>query len=101
MIELVQELESRLGFMLPEDYRQFLIGHHDPVLEQALLFKDPRSGVIDELLTVQEILQNDDDRQIGIPEKSLMHIGGNVLGGYLYLDCSKVTFGEVSYSENY
>jgi hypothetical protein len=30
-------------------------------------------------------LKNDDQQRLGIPEKSLMHIGGNLLGGYLYL----------------
>ncbi len=101
MLELVQELESRLGFTLPHDYRQFLIGHRDQNLEHSLLFKSPRPGVIDLLLTAQEILLNDDERKIGIPEKSLMHIGGNLFGGYLYLDVSMSRFGQVCYMENY
>lgn len=101
MTELVQELESRLGFPLPQDYRRFLIGHLSQNLEHSLLFKNPRSGVIDLLLTAQEILRNDDERRIGIPDESLMHIGGNLLGGYLYLDVSESGFGQVRYKESH
>ena len=30
-----------------------------------------------------------------------MHIGGNLLGGYLYMDVSDQGFGTVHYMENY
>ena len=97
----VQELEKRLGFLLPTDYREFLIAHRKATLGSALEFLPPRSGVIDFLLTADDILENDDQRQIGIPEKSLMHIGGNLMGGYLYLKVSEAAFGEVHYMEGY
>lgn len=97
----VQELENRLGFSLPTDYRDFLVAHHNSLLNHARLFISPRSGVIDSLLTADEILKNDDQKQIGIPEKSLMHIGGNLMGGCLYLKVSDKAFGEVHYMENY
>jgi hypothetical protein len=61
----------------------------------------PRFGVIDSLLTADEILKNDGKIQIGIPEKSLMHIGGNLMGGYLYLKVSDEAFGEIYYMESY
>jgi hypothetical protein len=61
----------------------------------------PRSGVIDSILTADEILQNDDQKQIGIPEQSLLHIGGNLMGGYLYLKISEDAFGQIHYMENY
>ena len=82
MKERVQELESRLGFRLPDDYRQFLAAHGDSLLDHDLLFKPPRSGIVSELLTVNQILENDGNGRIGIPEKSLMHIGHNLMGGY-------------------
>ncbi|HRI14070.1 MAG TPA: SMI1/KNR4 family protein [Verrucomicrobiota bacterium] len=101
MEALVQELEKRLGFSLPADYRGFLVAHRHSLLDCARLFRSPRSGVIDLLLTADEILKNDDRKVIGIPEKSLMHIGGNLLGGYLYLKVSDEAFGEIHYMENY
>jgi len=61
----------------------------------------PRSGVIDSLLTAEEILENDGQDRVGIPEKSLLHIGGNLMGGYLYLKLSDDAFGQVHYMENY
>lgn len=61
----------------------------------------PRSGVIDSLLTADEVLKNADHECVGIPEKSLMHIGGNLMGGYLYLMLSDEAFGEIHYMENY
>jgi hypothetical protein len=97
----VQELEKRLGFSLPAGYRDFLVAHHDSLLDCARLFMAPRSGVIDSLLTAEEILKNDDQGRIGIPEKSMMHIGGNLMGGYLYLKVSAEAFGEIHYMENY
>ena len=97
----VEELEKRLGFSLPTDYRDFLVGHHDSLLDCARLFRSPRSGVIDSLLTADEILENHEQKRVGIPEKSLMHIGGNLMGGYLYLKVSNEAFGEIHYMENY
>lgn len=101
MNERVAELERRLGFQLPDLYRQFLWTHTDSLLDAALIFDAPRSGVIDELLTVEQILKNDECDRIGIPEQSLLHIGGNLMGGYLYLKVSENSFGEVHYSEQY
>jgi len=101
MNERVTELERRLGFQLPDLYRQFLQTHTDSLLEASLIFDAPRSGVIDELLTVEQILKNEESERIGIPEQSLLHIGGNLMGGYLYLKVSEKSFGEVHYSEQY
>jgi hypothetical protein len=97
----VLELEKRLGIRLPADYRNFLVAHRDSLLDCARLFMPPRSGVIDSILTADEILQNDDQKQIGIPEQSLLHIGGNLMGGYLYLKISEDAFGQIHYMENY
>src|SRR5947207_2763776 len=97
----VLELEKRLGVRLPADYRDFLVVHCCSLLDCARLFMPPRSGVIDSLLTADEILKNVDQEQIGIPEKSLMHIGGNLMGGYLYLKVSDDAFGEIHYMEAY
>ena len=96
----VLELEKRLGIRLPEDYRNFLVAHRDSLLDHARLFLPPRSGVVDSLLTADEILKND-DQQIGIPERSLMHIGGNLLGGYLYMKISSDALGQIYYMESY
>ncbi|MBL9201667.1 MAG: SMI1/KNR4 family protein [Opitutaceae bacterium] len=96
----VVELEKRLGTRLPTDYRTFLLTHLDSLLEHALLFVPPRSGVIDTLLTAEEILRNDDEDRIGIPAKSLLHIGGNLMGGYLYLKVSDDALGQLHYMEN-
>jgi len=93
------ELERRLRFSLPADYRQFLLSHTDSFLENSLVFRPPRSGIIDELLTVFDILKNDDKGRIGIPERSLLHIGRSLMGGYLYLRVSEQGFGEIHYSE--
>jgi SMI1/KNR4 family protein SUKH-1 len=101
MEERVEELERRLGFSLPKEYRGFLIAHHSSLLDCARIFMPPRSGVIDSLLTADEILKNVDQKRIGIPEKSLVHIGGNLMGGYLYLEISDEAFGEIHYMENY
>lgn len=97
----VLELERRLGINLPVAYRDFLIAHRESLLDRARLFLPPRSGVIDSLLTADEILRNHDQERIGVPEKSLMHIGGNLMGGYLYLKLSEEAFGEIHYMENY
>lgn len=97
----VLELEKRLGLDLPADYRNFLVSHSDSLLDHARLFLPPRSGVVDSLLTVEEILENDDRKQIGIPEKALMHIGGNLMGGYLYMKISSDAFGQIHYMEGY
>lgn len=101
MSEPVLELEKRLGIRLPEDYRSFLVAHRDSFLDHARLFLPPRSGVVDSILTADDILQNDDQKRIGIPEKSLMHIGGNLLGGYLYMDVSDGKSGQIHYMEGY
>jgi len=101
MKEQVQELERRLGFRLPDIYRRFLEAHNDSLLDSALAFDAPRSGVVDELLTAEQLLENASHDRIGIPEKSLLHIGGNLLGGYLYLKVAEDSFGEVHYSEGY
>ena len=99
--ERVLEFERRLGFRLPDDYRQFLLTHTNSSLAPSLAFRAPRSGSIDTLLTVDDLILNDDHRRIGIPEKSLMHIGSNILGGYLYLDVSEAALGVVRYMERY
>jgi hypothetical protein len=96
----VRELEKRLGLSLPKEYRNFLVAHQDSLLDCARLFMPPRSGVVDSLLTADEVLKNDDEQQFGIPEKSLMHIGGNLMGGYLYMKLSSEAFGEIHYMEN-
>ncbi|WP_050025298.1 SMI1/KNR4 family protein [Verrucomicrobium sp. BvORR034] len=101
MSNSVLELEKRLGIRLPEDYRSFLAVHTDSFLDHARLFLPPRSGVVDSLLTADDILQNDDQKRIGIPEKSLMHIGENLLGGYLYTDVSDGKLGQIHYMEGY
>ncbi|MCW1884098.1 SMI1/KNR4 family protein [Luteolibacter flavescens] len=95
------ELESRLGFRLPEDYREFLVANHQRLLDSALAFLPPRSGVINYLLTVEDILENDEKNRIGIPAESLLHIGHDIMGGYLYLKVSEKDFGEIQYSERY
>ena len=97
----LQELEKRLGFRLPTDYRGFLVANRDSLLDCARLFMPPRKGVIDSLLTADEILKTDEQGLIGLPDKSLMHIGGNLMGGYLYLDVSKEDFGKIHYMEQY
>ena len=73
----------------------------DKLLDASIVFQPPRSGVVDEILTVEDVLENDAAGRIGIPDKSLMHIGGNILGGYLYLNLSNEDFGKVLYMENY
>ncbi len=85
MTDLVTKLERRLGFSLPDDYRQFLQNHTNSALDPARVFNSPRSGIVDQLLTVDQLLKNDELDRIGIPEQSLLHIGSNFLGGYLYL----------------
>lgn len=97
----VQNLERRIGAALPASYRDYLVNAVDKFLEDAIVFRSPRAGVIDEILTAADVLRNDDEGRIGIPEKSLLHIGGNLMGGYLYLDMSPEAFGRVHYMENY
>ncbi len=97
----ILELEKRLEIRLPGDYRTFLISHGDSLLEHARLFLPPRRGVVDLLLTADEILENDDQKRIGIPEKSLLHIGGNLMGGYLYMKVSSDALGQIRYMESY
>ncbi|MFC5454262.1 SMI1/KNR4 family protein [Prosthecobacter fluviatilis] len=97
----VLKLEKRLGISLPADYRSFLVAHRDRLLDHARVFLPPRSGVVDSLLTADELLKNDDRKQIGIPEKSLMCIGGNLLGGYLYTKVSSDALGQIHYMERY
>lgn len=97
----VQDLEEKIGVKLPAAYRAHLVAAKDKLLDRAIAFLPPRSGVVDEILTVEDVLANDASGRIGIPDKSLMHIGGNLLGGYLYLDVSDEGFGRVLYMENY
>ena len=97
---LIAKLEGLLGFMLPLDYRQFLLSNTQPLLESDLIFRPPRTGIISELLTIEQILENSDDDRIGIPDKSLLHIGGNLMGGHLYLEVGRIGFGRVHYIEN-
>ena len=97
----IEELERRLRVSLPTDYRDFLEGHHDSLLEATRNLVSPRSGVVDTLLTAEDMLRNDDQHRIGIPEKSLLHIGGNLLGGYLYMSVDENSFGEILYTESY
>ncbi len=97
----VRDIEARIGAELPEDYRAFLVTNRDQLLEREIVFTPPRSGVVDLILTAEEILANDAAGRIGIPDKSLLHIGGNLLGGYLYLDLSKSGFGRIHYMEGY
>lgn len=97
----VINLEQRLGVKLPGSYREYLVASPGKFLEDAIVFSPPRSGVVDEILTAEDILRNDDSNMIGIPEKSFLHIGGNLLGGCLYLDLSTHGFGKVVYMENY
>ena len=94
----IEEFEHRLGRRLPDDYREFLCSHASKFLERSLEF---RSGVIDILLTCSDLIENDDLGQSGIPEESLLHIGGNVFSGYLYLRISDEGFGEIHYLEDY
>ncbi|MCW1915155.1 SMI1/KNR4 family protein [Luteolibacter sp. GHJ8] len=97
----VRDLEGRIGAALPTSYREYLVSATDKFLEDAIDFQFPRSGVVDEILTARDLLQNDDAGRIGILEKSLLHIGGNLFGGYLYLDLSQEGFGKVHYMESY
>ena len=97
----VQNLEARIGASLPASYRGYLVNVTEKFLEDAIVFQAPREGVIDEILTVADVLRNDEEGRVGIPEKSLLHIGGNLMGGYLYLDMSPDGFGKVLYMENY
>ena len=99
--ELITDFESRLGRKLPDDYRTFLSSNAESWLPEALLFDAPRSGVIDQLFTIQAILENERRKAVGIPEQSLLYIGSNVLGGCLYLKVSDAQYGEVHYMEQY
>jgi hypothetical protein len=98
--ESIANYERRLGCRLPDDYRNFLASHSNHFLDQALVFNAPRSGIIDELLTVEQLLENDRKDCSGIPDKHLLHIGGNLMGGYLYMKVSDSGFGQVHYMEN-
>jgi hypothetical protein len=95
------ELEKRLGFELPVDYWKFLVNNIEGFLENELYFREPRNGVVDELLTADRIVDNNEKDTIGITGKSLLHIGGNIMRGYLYLNVSEDKFGEVVHMENY
>ena len=97
----VQDLERKVGTPLPSAYRTYLVSATDKLLDAAIVFQPPRSGVVDEILTAVDVLANDAAGQIGIPDETLMHIGGNLLGGYLYLTLSNEDFGKVLYMENY
>src|SRR5687767_3973517 len=97
----VLELERRLGISLPADYRDFLFTHRERALVHTRNFLPPRSGSIDVLLTADEMLENDEKKCFGIPEKSLMYIGRNIFGGCLYMKVSDDGFGQIHYLENY
>ena len=99
--EKLRDFEQRLRCALPDDYKSFLQTHTHQLLPTPLAFCAPRSGSIDQLLTIDDLLRNDERNMIGLPEKHLMHIGHNIFGGYLYLDVSDSAFGAVRYSENY
>lgn len=96
----INELEECIGSKLPDDYADFLSSHTDGYLDSPLVFDDPRSGVVDELFTSKDIVQNSIDNCLGIPDKGLVHIGSNIMGGYLYIKLSSDGFGELHYSEN-
>jgi hypothetical protein len=97
----VQNLETRIGASLPAPYRSYLVSVTEKFLGDAIVFQSPREGVVDEILTAEDVLRNDEEGRVGIPEKSLLHIGGNLMGGYLYLDMSPEGYGKVLYMENY
>ena len=97
----VVEFEAVLGCRLPSAYREFLVSNTDSLLHPCLELSPPRSGVVDTLLTAEELLENNARQVSGIPEKGLLHIGGNILGGFLYLRVRDAGFGEVHYSERY
>jgi hypothetical protein len=100
-VNKIEDLEKRIGKRFPEDYRAFLLGHENHLLDHPIIFLSPRSGMVDMILTAEDILENDEKKRIGIAERSLLHIGGNLLGGYLYLDLSDSGFGQIHYMENY
>jgi len=97
--DLIAKLESMLECRLPSDYRHFLLSHTQPLLETDLVFSPPHSGIISELLTIEQILENSEKDRIGIPDMALLHIGGNLMGGSLYLKVSDRDFGQVHYRE--
>jgi hypothetical protein len=97
--ESISEFEVKLSTRLPDDYRTFLATHADALLVASLVFNAPRSGIVDRLLTIQEIQENDRNGRLGILERSLLHIGENLMGGFLYIKVSDEGFGEVHYSE--
>ena len=99
--ELVAEFERRLGCVLPPSYASFLTAHTDKSLNPSLVFPvlgDPPFGspcTLDELLTVSDLIENDENRCIGIPDLGLLHIGGDVLGLNLYMRVTDDGFGRI------
>ena len=99
--ETITAFESRLGRMLPDDYRTFLCSHSESWLAQPRVFDSPRSGIIDQLFTIDQILKNESQDAIGIPDLSLLYIGDNLMGGSLYLKVSDEEYGHIHYMEQY
>jgi len=96
----VSKLEEIIGSEIPKDYARFLSSHTDSFLDSSLVFNEPRTGIIDELYTAKDIIKNSVENNLGIPDKGLVHIGSNIMGGFLYIKLSSEGFGEVHYSEN-
>jgi hypothetical protein len=99
----VEEYEKLLGTGFPTDYRAALLsGEFDrSTIEYSLEIKAPGNGLIDFLLTPEELLENAKLDSAGIPEEGLVIIGGNMMSGYVYLNVSKKNFGQVHYRELY
>jgi hypothetical protein len=104
----VQELEQLLGWAFSADYRSFLATNTDKLLEPPLTFEIPgdeppfgRSISLHILLTARDIRENSRREMIGVPERSMMIMGGTLMGGYLYMCLSSSERGAIYFRAPY
>ena len=106
-LEEVEAVERAFQVRLPGDYREFLIGHYEDLLEEGLecdmehIVGVGSRALIDGLHTAGQILDNERRNASCDAEQSMLIIGYSFFGGYLYLNYSQERLGEVHFRAPY
>jgi hypothetical protein len=93
----LSEFETRLGALLPQEYRDFLAAHTDKLLEPELKFDvaNGPSGIVSYLYTACDLLKRSIENRLGDPSQGMMAIGSDQMGGYVYMCVSDAAFGRI------
>jgi hypothetical protein len=94
-LKLIEKYENEADFRFPEAYRKFLINNEGEWFENEISFNDKRGHFVERFLTIENIIQNDKEDCLGIPDYDLIFIGECSMTIYTYICVGGDNYGAI------